>query len=253
MFAKAKSVARPAASPAAKGKSNSKPVETLQGLEEVCALEACMKALKGLIEFKKDDLKARGRDRLMEIGLQRKSKPDSLALAEGDNATANLSISKRSVSSPLSAEELEILAEAVGDAERDEDGNVVRVPGFTEVLEKQPAMLAVNPAYASDEELLKKIDKALSGIKGIPEDFILAIQPESKAIVSETATNEVFRLQAKSAAQVFQMIGSVALKAVFKDIGAAWDIVRPLVAPDATEAKATVNKMLKASLKEKAV
>jgi hypothetical protein len=107
-------------------------------------------------------------------------------------------------------------------------------------------MLAVNPTYANDEALLKKIDKALSGIKGIPEDFIVSVAATSKIVVSDTATDAVFRLNADKAEQVFPIIANVTLGTVFSDISKAWEIVKPLLVPDV---KASLGKMLKASLK----
>ena len=55
MFTKAKAVARPTAKAAAKTKA--KETETLVGLEEVCALEACLKGIKGILDLKKAALK----------------------------------------------------------------------------------------------------------------------------------------------------------------------------------------------------
>lgn len=235
---------------AAPGKP-AKQVETLAGVEEVAALEACMKAIKGLLDLKKDELKSRATDRLIDLGTARKSKPDALSLVEGAG-TATAAITKRSVVSPLSQDELDLVAQMVGAADHDAAGTVVAVPGFTEVMEKQPAMLAVNPVYASDEALLKKIDKALAKTPGIPEDFILAIEAETKAVVSDTATTEVFRLDPEVAAQVFPLIAGVSIRAVHKDLSAAWNTVRPMLAPSPAAAKEAVNAMLKASAKKEA-
>lgn len=230
MFASAKTAKRP---PAATSPTRaSKPTETLPGLEEVCALEACLKAIEGVLDLKKTALKAAATERLIREGLSRKSKPDSLSLSAGKYATGNVSIRRRSTASPLAYDELESLAVLVGQNERNDEGDVVLVPGFTEILEKSPAMLAVNPAYSKDEALLKRIDKALSGVKDIPEDFILAVEAETKPVVSETALNEVFRLPPNVAEQVFALIAGVSLRAVFKDIGEAWEIVKPMLVPE---------------------
>lgn len=190
MFASAKTAKRP---PAATSPTRaSKPTETLPGLEEVCALEACLKAIEGVLDLKKTALKAAATERLIREGLSRKSKPDSLSLSAGKYATGNVSIRRRSTASPLAYDELESLAEA----------------------------------------LLKRIDKALSGVKDIPEDFILAVEAETKPVVSETALNEVFRLPPNVAEQVFALIAGVSLRAVFKDIGEAWEIVKPMLVPE---------------------
>jgi hypothetical protein len=244
MFSNAKRVA--AVTATTKGKAAAKVVETLPGLADVAALEACAKAIKGLIDLKKAALKESATEILIENGLRKYSRPDVLPLVDGDYATGRASVTRRSVVSPLSADELEFLADLVPGTERDEDGNIVAIEGFAETLEKQPAMLAVNPAYAKDEALLKRIDKALSNVKGIPEDFIVQTTAEAKVVVSETAPDAVFRLDAETAAQVFPLIAGVSLGTVFTDVSRAWELVKPLLVPDA---KAELGKMLNASLK----
>lgn len=246
MFSTAKKVA--AAPQSAKAPKSTKVVETIDGLEEVAALEACAKAIKGLLDLKKDELKADAMQRLMDRGLIRKSRPEGLSLAAGDDATASLSIMKRSTRSPLAADELEIIAQAVGEAERDEEGAITAIAGFAETLETMPAMLAVNPVYAQDEVLLARIDKALAGIKGIPEDFILQIPAQSSVVVADTATDAVFRLKAEAAETVMPLIASLTMRAAFKDIGRAWDVVKPLIAPSTEAVKTKLRTMLKQSV-----
>lgn len=248
MFSSAKKVAGLPASTKAKA-AKAKPVDSIPGLEEVAALDACAKAIKGLLDLKKDALKVIAIKQLLARGLERKSRPDGLSLAAGEYATGKVSISKRSVSSPLTPDELDVLAEAIGAADRDDEGAITAIPGFAETVEKSPAMLAVNPAYADDEVLLKRIDKALSGVKGIPEDFIIQIPADTRVVVSETATDAVFRLAPEAAELVFPMVASATMGAVFKDLERAWDIVRPLLVPDA---KAEIGKMLAASLADTA-
>lgn len=243
MFANAKKVASVTAP--TKGKVASKSLSTLSGLEEVAALDACAKAIKGLLDMKKAALKEVAQAQLIEDGLQRHARPDVVHFADGEDATGKATVSRRSVASPLSSDELEVLAELF-DAVRDDEGNVTCIPDFAETCESSPEMLVVNPVYASDEALLKRIDKALSGIKGIPEDFIVVQAAKAKVIVSETATDAVFKLDAEKAAQVFPMIAGVTFSAVHKNIVRAWEIVKPILVPDA---KGEVTKMLKASLK----
>jgi hypothetical protein len=242
MFANAKKIASVAAP--AKGKPT-KITETLPGLEAVAALDACAKAIKGLLDLTKAEAKELATTRLIDKGLERHARPDTMHVEDGAFASGRATVVKRSERSPLSADELEVLA-TVLPVERDDDNNIVSVPGFAETLDSYPAMLAVNPAYANDEELLKKIDKALSGIKGIPEDFIIHQAATSKVVVSEGATNAVFRLKADEAEQVFPIVANVTLGTVFSDISKAWDIVKPMLLPDV---KASLGKMLKASLK----
>jgi hypothetical protein len=234
MFMNAKKVTSVAAAP--KSKAAAKAFDILPGLEEVAALDACAKAIKALLDLKKSELKEVATAQLIENGLKQHSRPDVVRFADGEFATGRATITKRSSVSPLSTDELSMLTELLG----------AELPDFVETVEKHPAMLAVNPAYANDESLLKRIDKALSGIKGVPEDFIVQIEAESKVVVSDTATDAVFRLDADVTEQVFPLIAGVSLGSVFSNITKAWEIVKPLLLPDA---KAEVKKMLKASLK----
>ena len=86
------------------------------------------------------------------------------------------------------ADEVEALTALAGDA----------VDQLIETIDEQPEMLAINPAYASNEALLKKIDKALSGVKGILEDFVVQIPATTKTVVRDMATDAVFRLSPRS-------------------------------------------------------
>jgi hypothetical protein len=217
-----------------KGKVAAKVTETIEGLEEVCALQACLKAIEGLLEVKKEALKELATERLLERGLARHAKPDSLSLAEGA-ASANAFVVKRSTRSPITAEEVEVL-ESLGAAD------------LVEVIDEQPEMLAVNPAYAHDEALLKRIDKALSGVKGIPADFVVQVPAVSKTVVTDAATDAVFKLPAEVAASVFAIVAGVNLRATHGDMSAAWDIVRPMIAPDEVQVKTMLRASLKASL-----
>jgi hypothetical protein len=141
---------------------------------------------------------------------------------------------RRSSVSPVSADELEVLAEAIGSGvARDEEGNITGIEGFVEALEKQPGRLAVNPAYAQDEALLKRIDRALGGVKGIPEDFIVQELPVTKMVVAETAPDAVFRLEPEIASQVFPLIANVSISAAHADVTQAWELVKPMLLPDA--------------------
>ena len=232
MFAKPVKAATPVVT-ASKKSASAKPADTIEGWETLCAIRACYDALEALLDLHKQQVTVGATGMLIEHGCQRRGKPESLRLVDGD-AAGSAYVGKKAVASPLTADDLTLLAEYVpvppgGEIERDDAGEVVNVPGFTETREIRPGYLAVNPVYAGDEVLLQRIDKAVSGIKGVPEDFIVQIPAEVRCVVSDEATNSVFRLKAEVAAKVLPLIGRVTLKPVFKDIERAWAIVRPLL------------------------
>jgi hypothetical protein len=225
MFASAKKVALTPQSPA-KGKP-SKPVDLIEGWEELCALDAVSKALAGLVVVKKEQIEAGPvTDLLVTRGLATGRKPESLSPVEGDGK-GSAYIAKRSTRSPLSEEELELLTETVGEE---------AVPTYVQTVEDQPALLAVNPAYAGDEALLRKIDKALAGIKGIPEDFIVQTEAKQKTVVSDEAVNAMFKLSPEKLEAIFSLLAGISLRPVYAaSLEKAWEAIRGLI-PEAEAA-----------------
>lgn len=219
MFASAKTVTLVTKSPA-KGKP-SKPVDLIEGWEELCALDAVSKALAGLVTIKKQAIEEGPvTELLVSRGLATGRKPESLSPVEGEGK-GSAYIAKRSTRSALSEEELELLTETVGEE---------ALGSYTETVEALPALLAVNPAYANDEALLRKIDKALSGIKDIPEDFIVQQEAVSKTVVSDEATNAMFKLTPEKLDAVFSILAGISMRPVYgAGLEKAWEAIRPLI------------------------
>jgi hypothetical protein len=217
-----------AVAPAKKGAAKpSRALDLVPGWAELCALDACAKALTGLLALKKTAVTAAVEARLKERGLQRRGKPDTMSLAEGE-AAGSAYLRRRDSRSPVTPDELLMLSEHL-EAEKDAEGNPIGIPGFTETIESTPELLAINPLYASDELLLARVDKALSGISGIPDDFVVQIPAQQKVVVSDVAWDSLFREPAGVVEQLFSILGAVTLRPVFKDIEAAWNIVRPML------------------------
>ena len=219
MFASAKKVALVAPAPA-KGKP-SKPVDLIEGWEELCALDAVSKALAGLVTVKKMAIEEGPvTELLVSRGLATGRKPESLNPVEGDGK-GSAYIAKRSTRSALSEEEIELLTETVGEE---------ALGSYVETVEDRPALLAVNPAYANDAALLRKIDKALAGIKGIPEDFIVETEAVSKTVVSDEATNAMFKLTPEKLNAIFSILAGISMRPVYgAGLEKAWEAIRPLI------------------------
>jgi hypothetical protein len=101
MFKNAKKVA--AVTTPAKGKA-AKITDTINGLAEVAALDACAKAIKGLLDARKASLKDAAQAILIERGLHCHHRPDALSLVEGAHATGTASMRRHATTSPLSVE-----------------------------------------------------------------------------------------------------------------------------------------------------
>jgi len=248
VFSKAKKVSVATEPKAAKPV---KPVDMVEGWEELAALDATSKALASLVDLRKTTM----RDGLMPVfverGLRTGDKPGSMSPVEGD-ARGSAYVSKRSTASALAQEEVVLIAEMTGaEVELDDDGVVLAVAGFVEVVETSPSLLAVNPVYANDAALLAKIDKALAGIKGIPEDFIIQTAPVQKRVVSDAALGNLFRLGGEAVEALLPVLSVTALRPVFAGgLERAWEIIKPLIpsavsamekAPSAKAARAATN------------
>lgn len=219
MFSSAKRVAL-APAKTAKGRVT-KAVDEIEGWEELAALDAVSKALAGLVTIKKQAIEdGPVTDLLVTRGLALARKPESLSPVEGE-AKGSAYIAKRSTNSPLKEEEIELLAETVGQEWLDR---------YVETMEAQPALLAVNPAYAGDEALLRRIDRALKSVKDIPEDFIIQTEPVAKTVVKDEAVNEMFRLSPEKLDAVFAVLAGISLRPVYgAGLEKAWEKIKALI------------------------
>jgi hypothetical protein len=260
MFSNAKKVQ--AVTPAVKAKAAAKAVDAIPGYAKMAAIDACIKQLTTELDLHKVPVKAVVLERMLSRGLASKAKPATMTLADAGGpssdgvslASGNAYLGKRPSNRPLAAAEIELLAELF-EVEVDDDGGLT-VPGITETREKQPSLLAVNPAYAGDEVLLKRIDQRLKGVQGIPEDFIIQQAAVVETIVSDSGLDQLFSHPANVVAKAVDVIGGIVFRPVFKDVMAAWQIVRDLLAPPeaeaeakTAEAKVAVRDMLVASAK----
>ena len=200
-------------------------VDLIPGFAEVAALDACEKAIKALIARTKPAVADRITDWLIARGVKLGQKPETMHPV--DKGAAGAAYLRRHDSrKTMQDDALDLLSEIVGKP-RDTDGCV---PGYTDVLEASPTMLAVNAAYANDEVLLRKIDKAIAGIKGIPADFIVQIAPATRIVVSDKALDNAFKNHTpEDIEKILPLIGSTVLKPVFSDVEKAWELVKPMI------------------------
>lgn len=252
MFAKPKTVQTIA--PTATKKTKESAADQVAGFEEVAAIDACIKALDGLKKLKAGILQSKLRAQLVAEGLRTKGKPESRKLAEG-LATGAYYLRKRDTRSPLSGEELDLLS-TVGKTVCDDSGAIVEIEGYTTTVPVQPAMLAVNPAYAEDTSLLEKLDEAVKQAKiKLPDDFIIQQPAVVKIVVADEAIENLFRRsKADQVEACLDMLASITTRPVFPDLQKAWEIVQPLLeigelsAEDKKRASADLTEALRASL-----
>jgi hypothetical protein len=229
MFMNAKKL--PATATQVRGKP-AKIVDQIEGLACVAALDTVVKAIEALLEDKKAELREAASALLIQRGLARGTRPDSLTLAEDEEATGKAVLKRRSTTSPLSQDELEALAGLTGAiVTLDDEGELITaIEGYAETIEKSPEMLAINPAYAQDEAILMKLDLAVRGVKGLPDDLVIRVPAESRTVVADAALDSLFALDRDTAEQVFPIVAGVSITAVYKhEMRRAWSIARGLL------------------------
>lgn len=239
MFAKAKTVATVAPT---KAKAKTTTADKIAGFDQLAAIDACIKALDGLKKLVSDTVTPAMRGHLIADGIRHKDKPGSRKVTES-LATGTYYIRKRDTRSPLSQDDLALIAE-LGEVKRDEDGNIIEVAGFTTATEVQPALLAVNPAYASDVGLLERLDAAIQKSKlDLPDDFIIQQPATVKITVSDDALANLFRKHSEGEeagaviGAALDVLSGITAKPVFSDIAKAWEIVQPLMTGEYPEAQ----------------
>jgi hypothetical protein len=235
MFSNVKKISR--TPPTAKTAAPSRPTDSVEGWEELAALDACAKALASLVDVRKEAMEAEVlQPALISRGMALHRKPDSLSPVEGD-ARGSAYIAKRSTRSVLSSDDVALIVEASG-IEIDEEGNV---PGFTKRLEKQPAYLTINPDWMPggalyDEAKLRKIERMLE--REVP-DFIVQVEPEAQIVVDDGAIDAMFKLPAEAIETIFAVVCGISMRPVFgAALEKAWEIIKPMI-PEAVQALAT--------------
>jgi predicted regulator of amino acid metabolism with ACT domain len=169
IFANAKSLApeKP------KTKKSNKAEIQLEGLEQFALLDSLIKSLEAVRDTYCDMVKCDAREIFAKADGKR---PENFRGIDGD-AEASIELRKRSSRSTLSEEEVATLTEH-------------KVP--FDVVDDVTETFVINPEYANDSALLGKIDKALGGVKGLPENFILRQAGVSRRVVSDATIDHVF-------------------------------------------------------------
>jgi len=184
-------------------------------LEKLASLAAVIEALTARYESLDAEVRSDALDYMVAEGVKSGKTPENPVLTNGIG-TANFQIKSRS---PLSALTDELAAEL------EEKG----IP--TEKRVVVPSYLAVHPAYAADEDLLAKADKALSGAK-LPADFIVMTAAKETKIVSKGAIDEVFASKDEDLIrELLPHVSSMAIGSIaVSDIARAMEIAQPEVA-----------------------
>jgi len=167
MFNKAKTIA-----PAPKAKLAKQKAEVeIAGIEHLAMIDALQKTLETLRSTLESEIKSAAAERFVALIQATGQRPDNFTGIEG-NGFASLQFRRKSSAYALSEEAVTLLRENGIEPEKQVT---------------TPALFAINPSYASDQDLLAKVEKAIAKI--VPEDFIVMQEEQSKLIATEDTLN----------------------------------------------------------------
>lgn len=220
------STAKTLKSPKAAAKSNKAEIE-IGSLGFLAALKYTIQTLETVCATMDSQCKTQMARIFVQDGCAKKAKPESFKgfenLTREENgehvilaANASCEFRKRSTASGLSDEECAIL-----------DAHGIEYLTDTKVVET----FVINPEYVNDQAMLAKVEKALKGIKGLPEDFIMKQEGVSKRVVTDNSVEQVFNKPADVAEKLLPLVSTLAIKPTVAtdDINAVWPFVQPLL------------------------
>lgn len=160
--------------PKAKGKTREE--VQIDELDTYAKLDALTKALEAVKDSLKPVVQNQMVEHFVERGTTTGMKPESFRGVDG-NASASCEIRKRSTRSTLKPAEKEMLDEAG--------------ISYSEEVVKEKAFL-INPKYSEDMELLGKMEEALEGVDGLPEDLFQQQEKVYTTVVTDKSVNDLF-------------------------------------------------------------
>jgi len=173
-----------------KGKPK-KAAVAIEGLAELAALEVLQSTLAGMISRATDKVHDNMMDHFKKVGMEAKARPANFKGEEegtGFVATGDFQLRKRASRSPLNDQEVAILKLANIDIEE---------------VTTEEARLYINPDYASNQDLLSRIDAVLTVAKeegkldDYPDNFVLSSDAKTAMFATEASIDQVFKLKAE--------------------------------------------------------
>lgn len=167
----------------------------MEGVADYAALQAMVKMIEGVVGTMGRTLKDKATDIFIKNGLAKKSRPKNFKAIE-DKHSAGVQLRKKGENSKLTPEEILICAE-------------FNIP--VEKVNHRPETLMFNPIYMNDPDTMKKIEKALMGIKGLPEDIILRQEGVYDTIVTDASIEAAFELPEEKCRTVLPLLTTLVL------------------------------------------
>lgn len=207
MFDKAKTIAPATKKPADKKKTE---IE-IAGIEHLAMIDALQKTLDTVRSTLEAEVKTMAAERFTKHIHDTGQRPDNFTGIEG-GAAASIQFRRKSSAYALTDETVALLRDSGIEPEK----QIVT-----------PQLFAINPAYASDDVLLGKVEKALTKI--VPDDFIVTQAETSKLVATEETLNAAISKRAPAA--VIQSLTTIScgLKLKNTDMAAILEFVGGLI------------------------
>lgn len=192
-------------------KSSAKDVVQLSGLEQLAQINALMKALDGVKTSIEQGVKSDAFEHFFAEAQATAKRPDNFKGVDGI-ASASIEMRKRSTASALSDDEVAMFK-----------ANSLEVEKVVSVQQ----LFAINPTYAADSKLLKKVSAALADI--VPADFIQVQEERSKFVVGDDTMDAAFKNKAPR--EIIEAITVMAVKSKLEvtNIGSIMDSLKTLL------------------------
>lgn len=215
-------------------------VVQLDGLEEIAKINAVSKTFETLYEEASTSMKDEVISDMFYGAMIKDGKFPENFKAEDGIASASIECRKRGENQPFSEDEEEVLADHGLVAER-------------KIVKQE--LWAINPKYATDKVVMKKIETLLKG--KVPDDLFAYQAEESKAVVTPKLLEEACAKKAKLPKEVFLMLSTLAIKPKLEvtDLKALFSEMKTLLGIDEEDEevirKSPVKKATKAVLSGK--
>ncbi len=225
LFAKAKAAPTTTVKAAKKADKVSLALEGMQDYAALKAVEKAIKAVSGTIE---QSLKAQMSVHFAQMGMKIGRRPENFEGTEGV-ATGSCQLKVRTSASVLTVEEQSLL-------------ETHKIP--VSILDSVTETFIINPAYADttdarNADLMKRVEKALEGVKGLPEDFIQH-QSVKKVCADENSLNAVFALKDPAVvAELLPIVATLAIRPTIESEKKAFDLVMDMLGLNAAPTAAT--------------
>ena len=197
MFDKTKTIAPAAKKATAKTKTEI----AIAGIEHLAMIDALQKTLETVRGTLEAEVKSTAADRFAQHIAETGQRPENFTGVEG-GATASIQFRRKSSAYALSDETVALLRDSGIEPEK----QIVT-----------PQLFAINPAYASDDALLAKVEKALTKI--VPDDFIVTQAESHKLIATDETLNAA--ISKKAPASVIQALTTISCGLKLKETNMA--------------------------------